>query len=164
MTSDELELAGSVLYKCEGTKLRRNKRYPNGNTFYYAIEFTNSDPVLIKLFLKFLRKIIKVEENKIKIELFLYPDHDKNNLIDRWSKITKVSIDNFQKIIDMKQKNTKYRPNPLGTCKIRCNGKNIFMKLNEVIVKRLGSKASLIKEIMERSDSGSFHRPGKSAA
>lgn len=145
MNDTDLELAGSVLYKCEGTKLRRNKRYPKGNTFYYAIEFTNSDPVLIRLFLKFLRKIVKVNEDKIKIELFLYPDHDKIKLSKRWSKITGIPNNNFQKIIDMKQKNAKYRPNPLGTCKIRCNGKNIFMKLSEIIIKRLGSKASLIK-------------------
>lgn len=140
----DLELIGSVLYKCEGTKFRKDKRYPNGNTFYYAIEFTNSDPVLIKLFLEFLRKIVKVDEDKIKIELFLYPDHDKIKLNKRWRKITNMPNDNFQKIIDMKQKNAKYRPNPLGTCKIRCNGKNIFMKLNEIIIKRLGPKASLL--------------------
>lgn len=144
MRISELELAGAILYKTEGTRLRRNSRYPTGNTFYYAIEFTNSDPVLIKIFLEFLKKIIKVKRNNIRCELFVYPDHDKEKLENFWSQVTTLPLKQFHKTILLKVKNSKYKPNPLGTCKIRYNSKTDYLKLNEIIKKWLGKRASLI--------------------
>src|SRR5579862_4685125 len=135
MTRDELELAGAILYKTEGTKLRRNKRYPLGNTYYYAIEFTNSDPVLIKIFLNFLRKKIKVMETNIRCELFIYPDHNKDELENFWAQTTKLPLHQFHKTILLRTKGSKYQPNPLGTCKIRYNSKADFLKLNAIIIK-----------------------------
>lgn len=145
MNKTELELAGAILYKCEGTKLRKDKRYLNGNTFYYAIEFTNSDPELIKLFLEFLRKIIKIDESKIKCEIFGYPDLNIVKLENFWSKITKIPLANFQKTILIKRKNFKFKPNPWGTCKIRYSNKESYKRLNQVIINNLGNASSLIK-------------------
>lgn len=145
MKLSELELAGAVLYKSEGTKLRKNDRYPLGNTYYYAIELTNSDPVLIKIFLEFLRKVLMVQEERLRCELFIYQDHDQKELELFWSKQTKIPLTRFHKTILLKAKNpSKYKPGPLGTCKIRFNGKEDFLKLNQIIKKRLGDKASLI--------------------
>lgn len=145
MNVPDLELAGAVLYKCEGTKLRKDTRYPNGNTFLYAIEFTNSEPVLVKLFLEFLRKVIKVDDKRLKSELFLYPDMNKEKLKQFWSEITNIHPENFHKTIILKAKTSKFKPNPLGTCKIRYVGKEAFLRLNAVIIKKLGFEASLVK-------------------
>jgi hypothetical protein len=142
MKKEDLELIGVTLYKCEGTKLRKDKRYPN--TYVYSIEFTNSDPILLNLYLKFLIEIIKIDKERIKIELFVYEDHNKDKLKKFWSDYLKIDLINFQKIIVQKTKGSKYRPNPLGTCKIRCSGKNDYLRLDEIIKKRLGKNASLI--------------------
>ncbi len=142
MNIKDLELVGVSLYKCEGTKLRKDKRYPN--TYIYAIEFTNSDPILLKLYVEFLIRVLKINKERVKVELFVYEDHDKNRLKNFWSNYLNISYVNFQKIIVQKTKGSKYRPNPLGTCKIRCSGKNDYIKLDSIIKKRLGKSASLI--------------------
>lgn len=142
MKVSDLELTGVVLYKCEGTKLRKDNRYKN--TYMYQLDFTNSDPVLVKLWVSFLRKILKVNEEKIKIELFTYSDHDEERLKKYWSKKLEIPLSGFQKTILMKTKGSKYMPNPLGTCKIRCSGKKDYLKLDSIIKKRLGKNASLI--------------------
>lgn len=144
MDLTELELAGALLYKCEGTKLRKDKRSSTGNIFYYQIEFTNSDPLLVKLFLRFLREVIKIDKERLKCELFLYPDLDKTAIEAKWSRITSIRKDRFNKTIILKA-NPRFKPNPLGTCKIRYVGKPEYVKMNNVIIKKLGKGASLIK-------------------
>lgn len=119
MNKSDLELIGAILYKCEGTKLRRDKRYPRGKTFYYTIEFTNSDPLLVKLFLRFLRKCVGIDFDQIRCELFLYPDQNVVDLVKKWTKFTGIDIHKFDKSIILKLKNSKFKQNPLGTCKIR---------------------------------------------
>jgi len=138
MSKNELELAGAILYKCEGNRLRRDKRYPN--TFHYVIEFTNSDPALIKLFLEFLRKIIKINEKRLHGLLFIYDDLNQKRIEKFWSSVTKIPIENFYKIQILHAKNSKYKPNPLGTCKIKYASKEAYLKLNNIIKEKLASK------------------------
>lgn len=131
MTRKQLEIAGAMLYACEGTKARRNPSWPK--SFIYAIELTNSNPKIIGLFAKFLSKILKVKHNRLRGQLFVYPDHDVNKLIAYWSEISGISVKQFQKPIILKQKNSKYKPNPLGTFKIRYNHKVDFLRLQKMI-------------------------------
>ena len=97
LTKRDLKIIGAVLYSCEGTKLRRDKRRKN-EIYYWVIEFTNSNPKLIKLFTVFLRKIIKIEENKLKGQLIIYSDIQKKKLEEFWSKISGIPLFNFNKI------------------------------------------------------------------
>jgi uncharacterized membrane protein len=122
MTKKNLTIAGAMIYACEGTKLRRDKRHEN--YYNYAIELTNSTP-----------ETIKAPWEKVHGQLFLYPDHNKNKLIRYWSKISNIPISQFQQVIMLKQKNSKYMPNPLGTFKIRYNSKIDFIKLQSIILK-----------------------------
>jgi hypothetical protein len=145
MDTKNLELAGAVLYKCEGAKLRKDKRYPNGKTVYYSIEFTNSEKYLIKLFLEFLRKIIGVEENKLRCELFLYADMNIEAVERKWQNVVQIPKTQFHKTIIFKTKVSRFKPNPLGTCKIRYTSKEKYIELNRIIIKKLGLAASLIK-------------------
>jgi hypothetical protein len=69
MTKRELRLLGAVLYLCEGTKLRKDPRYKN--TYIYGIEFTNSNPEIIALFLKFMIRELEISQAKIKAQLFI---------------------------------------------------------------------------------------------
>lgn len=131
MTTRELRLAGALLYVCEGTKLRKDTRYKN--TFIYAIEFTNSDPKIIALFRRFMIEQLKVDENRIKGQLFLYPDLDQKKVMNEWSRRTHIPINQFQKIIMLKAKVSKFKPSPLGTLKIRHSSKEKFLKLQSII-------------------------------
>ena len=135
----ELSIIGAILYSCEGTRLRRDRRREN-ETYHWVIEFTNSDPLLIKLFLQFLRDIIGVEEKRLKGQLFAYDDLDINDLKIFWSDCTKISLSNFNKAIVFKAKNGKFKPNPNGTFKVRYYSKEAFQKLNLLINNVLSSQ------------------------
>ncbi|MEK7573897.1 MAG: hypothetical protein AAB531_05765 [Patescibacteria group bacterium] len=124
------------MYICEGTKLRTDNR----NRKVHSVEFTNTDPRVIKLFLEFLRKIINAEEQRIKAELFIYPDHDEEGLIEFWSKSTKIPKERFNKTIRLKQKNYKFKPNPLGTFKIRYHHKKHFLRIQDMINESFGEE------------------------
>jgi len=116
---------------CEGTKLRKDPRYKN--TFIYAIEFTNSDPKIVRLFHEFMVKELQVDPKKIKGQLFLYPDLDKVGVMNEWSRRSRIPIAQFQKIIMLKSKISKFKPNPLGTFKIRYSDKATFLALQSII-------------------------------
>jgi hypothetical protein len=127
----ELTIIGITLYSCEGTRLRRDKRRKN-NVYYWVIEFTNSDYILIQLFLSFLRRIIKIDERRLKGQLFIYNDLDKKRLEKRWSRITSIPLGNFNRTIVFKSRNLKYKPNTNGTFKVRYHSKEGFQKLDSL--------------------------------
>lgn len=120
-----------MLYVCEGTKLRRDKR--GENRYIYGLDLTNCNPHVIALFIKFLVEIMHVDFSRVKGQLFIYPDHDPIQLIQYWSNVSSIPANQFQKIIVLKQKNSKYKPNPLGTFKIRYTNKDDFLKLQRMI-------------------------------
>ncbi|MCX6812451.1 MAG: hypothetical protein NTW79_02420 [Candidatus Berkelbacteria bacterium] len=131
MNKKELFYAGALLYACEGTVLRKDKR--GENRFNYAIEFTNSKSQPMALFAKFLREIIVIDESRLRGQLFAYPDHNKDELISYWSNVSGIPSSQFQKVIDLKQTSGKFNPSRYGTFKLRYNNKNDFLKLQEII-------------------------------
>ena len=143
MDKDDLLTAGLVAYLCEGTKLRKDLRYKN--TYHYAIEFTNSDPNLIKLFLDFLRQEIEIDENKLKCQLSIYDIQKINEIESFWSDLLKIPIKNFNKTYIFRPKNIKNKMLLRGTCKLRYHDKKSFLKLNELIIKNIGNQFNLVK-------------------
>lgn len=131
MTKKELSLAGALLYACEGTKLRRDKR--GKNTYYYSIELTNSSSEIIQLFMRFLREVIKSDMERVKGQLFIYEDQNESLVMDYWSKVSGIKKSNFNKNVMFKAKTGKFKPSPYGTFKIRYTDKLDFLKLQEII-------------------------------
>ena len=80
-----LKLAGSMLYWAEGAK--------TGGT----VKFVNSDPEMIKLFLRFMREVCGIHEDRLKLLMHLYPDQDEKYLKEFWSSLTKIPKNNFYK-------------------------------------------------------------------
>ncbi len=131
MTIKDLRLVGAILYLCEGTKLRKDPRYKS--TYIYAIEFTNSDPRLVSLFRRFMVGELNISPETIKAQLFIYPDLDPKKVVREWSRRVNIPASQFQKIIILKAKISKFKPNPLGTLKIRYSSKEKFLKLQSII-------------------------------
>ncbi len=116
---EALRLAGVMLYWAEGCK------------GWGTVKFVNSDPSMIKLFLCFLREICGVWENRLKLLIHMYPDHDENKLIDFWSNITKVPKKNFYKsFVHTKQKGTYKKKSLYGTITINYSDKKLLDKIN----------------------------------
>ena len=76
LSNKELKLIGATLYLCEGTR----GRIDNKGRKNFSVEFTNKDPRAIKIYLQFLRKVVNAIENRIKAQLFVYPDHNEISL------------------------------------------------------------------------------------
>lgn len=81
----------------------------------------------------FLKDIIEADWNRVKGQLFIYPDLDEQKLIKFWSKVSNIPQKQFQKCIMLKAKTTKFKPSPYGTFKIRYSCKEDFLKLERII-------------------------------
>ncbi|MDE2099925.1 MAG: hypothetical protein KGL39_21915 [Patescibacteria group bacterium] len=78
----ELWLIGAMLYWAEGTK--EKDRHGSG------VQFTNSDPQMIRVFLKWLSEMCKIPRERIYFDIFIHESKsaDVDKIIDFWSKTT----------------------------------------------------------------------------
>jgi len=123
-TGDEehLRIAGTMLYWGEGTK--------SGS----SVMFSNSDPQMVKLFLKFLREICGVEESRLRILLHIYDDQDENSLKTFWSKVTKIPLCQFSKTYYHSGKKGTYKKTCLyGTVSLRYSDNELLKIINNWI-------------------------------
>lgn len=103
LSKRELWLIGIALYWAEGSK---EKDYRPGS----GIKFTNSDPYMAGLFLKWLLEIIKLPREDIYIDITLHESskHRVKEVIGYWSKYTNFPEKEFKHIYFKKNKiNTK---------------------------------------------------------
>ena len=84
---EKLKMIGIVLYWCEG--------YKSGDKG--TVDFANSDPVMIGIFMHFLRKICGVDEKRIRIYLYCYANQNTNTLLRFWHSVTGIPYSQFTK-------------------------------------------------------------------
>jgi len=99
----------ATLYLCEGTKNKRS-----------AIVFGNSDPLIIKLFLRLLRNVFNVDEKKFRCTLQGREDQNTEELENFWSSTTGIPRTQFYKArIDARTKGKiSKKPEYKGVCRI----------------------------------------------
>lgn len=117
----ELFLIGVVLYWSEGTK-------KSGNRVGAMIDFANSDPAMVALFVKWLVTFADVGKSEIKLRLHLHENHSyrEKEIKRTWSKVTGLPITSFTK--------TNYKKhNPIT---IRKKIDNTYIGLVSVRVKK----------------------------
>lgn len=131
LSSKELFLVGISLYWAEGYK--RPIVIKGKIKTRHSVSMTNSDPNLIKIFLKFLRETCSVPEEKITANLRIYEHQNANYLLDFWSKTTRISPSNFQKfyygISKSSQGKRPFNILPYGTIQIRVNNTELYHKI-----------------------------------
>ncbi len=99
----------AVLYWAEGNKTDKS-----------GFKFANTDPALALLFLTLLRNAFQIENEKIKIYLYLHHYHNKKRSVEFWSKTLDVPKEQFAKVFIKSRKGTKRkRRNFAGVCFIR---------------------------------------------
>ncbi len=125
-----LKLAGIMLYWAEGSYREPGRsRRPN-----WTVEFTNSDPVMIRFFLRFLRKICGVQEERIRIHIYCYADQDLKVLQRFWIGATAVPFTQFTKPYVRKDTQKKYgRETKYGTVHIRYSDKRLLQQIRRWI-------------------------------
>lgn len=99
LTKRELWLIGIALYWAEGSK---EKEYRPGS----GVEFTNSDPEMINIFLLWLLKCCSVANDKIHFQLYLHETKKNDVLKIRkfWSITTGLSLEQFKSVYWKKDK------------------------------------------------------------
>jgi hypothetical protein len=118
-----LKLAGLVLYWGEGYKTKLS----------HGIDFANSDPNMVEIFVKFLRQIYRVDEKRFRILLYCYVNQDVTSLIDFWSKVARISKKQFTKPYIRKDFKEDGRKMKYGMIHIRYADKKLFLSIMKSI-------------------------------
>jgi transcriptional regulator with XRE-family HTH domain len=106
----DLLVAGLMLYYGEGTK--------TGNT----VDFANSDPMLLLVFLKFLRIICSIDTKKLRFYLYCFSDQDSESSITFWCSHLGVQRRQFTKPYVRSTLNKGKRTMKNGVSHIRYSG------------------------------------------
>ncbi len=102
----ELWMIGIALYWAEGAK---EKEYRPGA----RVSFSNSDPKMVKIFLKWLGKCCKISRKEIIFRIYLHETAEKRKtkIQKYWSKVTDLPLKCFQKISWKRSKISTKRKN-----------------------------------------------------
>jgi transcriptional regulator with XRE-family HTH domain len=85
LSERDLLVAGIALYAGEGAKT-------DG-----AVKLANSDPRMIQLFVRWLRRFFDIDESRLRLRLYLHDGLDIDEANRFWSKVTGIPIDQFGK-------------------------------------------------------------------
>jgi hypothetical protein len=109
---DVLHVAGCMLFWAEGSRERN------------AVIFTNSDPAMVRYFVRFLRECLAVPDHKMRITCNLFADHvaRQREIEDFWlgiaglprAQLTKSIVNVYSKHSQKKRRNKL----PYGTCRL----------------------------------------------
>ncbi len=120
ISSKELWLIGVMLYWAEGGKTNRG-----------LVRFSNSDPEMIKLMMKFFRKICKVPEAKFRGYIHIHPHLDYRAAEHYWSGLTDIPLKQFFKTYRKMNKASKQKRDtlPFGTMDVYICSTELFLKI-----------------------------------
>lgn len=122
LTKRELMLIGTALYWAEGNKKDR-----------WRIRFSNSDPAIIALIMRFFREVCNVKEDKFIAEINIHPNTSKEKAKIFWSKILSIHQGQFRKTVVAVSKSSKLkRPIntlPYGTLQINISDINLVNRI-----------------------------------
>lgn len=124
--TERLKIIGAMLYWGEGYK---------GNDVSPAkhVDFANSDPDMISLFIAFLRNTFVLNESKFRVLLYCYSDQDVENLIIFWSKRTKISKSQFIKPYIRNDFKIDGKKMKYGLIHIRYYDKKLLLEIKKMI-------------------------------
>ncbi len=104
-----LKVVGASLYWAEGYKSGRN-----------MVNFSNSDPSMVRLMMEFFRRVCKVPSQKFRGVVHIHPHLDKENAEQFWSKNSGIPLDQFHSVQLAVSRASKQKRDtlPLGTFRI----------------------------------------------
>ncbi len=117
---EKLRLIGVALYLGEGGKSQNR------------VDFTNSNPEIIRLIMIFFRQTCKVREEKFRIQLSIHDGKNIPRAKKYWSEITGVPEKQFIKVnlsISKYSKKKRRKKLPFGTIQIRIADVRLFHRI-----------------------------------
>jgi hypothetical protein len=128
ISEKELLLIGASIYWGEGSKSERMTSTP--------LDFSNSDPLMVSVYMKFLRQILKVPEERIGAGIHLYSSTPINKAKKFWALTTGLPENRFFIINQVSKASQGKRPFnilPYGTIAIKVSSRIQFHKVKGMI-------------------------------
>jgi len=120
LTKRDLLIIGTVLYWAEGYK-RLHVR-DGKERMSHTVSFVNSDPIMVRAFLRFLREILCVPPDAIRLTMRLHSHASEKRARAYWTHITKLPMSCFRQTTNMisSASNGKrpYNRLPFGTLQV----------------------------------------------
>ncbi len=126
----ELALVGAALYWGEGYKKQDTSRSP-------YVGFSNSDPDMVRLFLYFLKGVLRIPTERIKCDIRVFPTTKGNGCIDFWSNATQLPREQFSvsRYVSRSSKGSRpFHAIPNGTLSVRVYDRRSFFKIKGYIM------------------------------
>lgn len=121
--SKELELIGTILYWGEGYKTEKAS----------GIDFTNSDPEMAELFMRFLRDRYILDECRIRPLVYCYSNQHVPTLISFWSRKLNVPRSQFTRPYVRSDYRDSERKMKYGLIHIRYSDKKLLLDVLNLI-------------------------------
>jgi len=120
LSQNRLFLIGVALYWAEGNQ--KTKRF----------QFTNSNPDMIKIMMRWLKDICNVKSTDIKYRLFIHDIYSNEGCEKFWSDIVGEPLSRFLKTIYKSNSHkTKKNPNYKGCLKVDVRGSELYWKVQK---------------------------------
>lgn len=124
ISNRELLLIGTALYWGEGYKKLVIK--DGIERTHHVVSLANSDPAMIKVFIKFLTEIISVSKQDINISMRIFKHINEESALKYWCNVTGLNKNNFYRtsytISKSSQGKRPYNRLPYGTIQVTvCN-------------------------------------------
>lgn len=132
----ELKAIGAMLYWGEGAK---GGKAGSCN----SVDFANSDPKMIIVFMRFLRDFCGIDEKRLRCYLYCYSDQKPKKLIKFWSKFTQIPANQFTKPYIRRDFKKNSRKMEYGLIHIRYNDKKLLIEIENMIEYYMNKYASI---------------------
>ncbi|WKZ26263.1 MAG: hypothetical protein QY304_02600 [Candidatus Paceibacterota bacterium] len=122
----DLKIVGAMIYWGEGSK-----------TGHWTARISNSDPLVIKVMMRFFREVCSVPEDKFRGHIHTFESADIEETERYWSKISGIPRSQFYKTY-LKQSKISLRKRktlPYGTLDIDVNDMKVFLTIKGWIEK-----------------------------
>lgn len=120
------EIILAMLYWGEGFK-------GNENSKMTTLDFANSDPEMIEVYMKAFRNTYEFEEKKLRVLLYCYSNQDIPRLINFWSKLTRIPKGQFSKPYVRTDSRVNARVMKYGLIHIRYSDKKLLLEIKNLI-------------------------------
>ncbi|MEK7093057.1 MAG: hypothetical protein AAB927_01070 [Patescibacteria group bacterium] len=119
----ELNAIGAMLYWAEGHKTSSAP----------GIDFANSDPRMLVLFMKFLRSRYHLDEKRLRVYIYCYANQPIDGLKEYWSKLLGIPRPQFTKPYVRENPTMNARQMPYGLVHIRYSDKKLLLDVLNLI-------------------------------
>lgn len=124
LNPDTSRLLCSLLYWCEGAKIRRS------NTF----SFTNSDPLLVATFMRLFRAGFPIDERKLRLNIHVHDYHNPEEQLRFWSRIATIPLEQCHKPYQKPHTAKRTREGYQGCASIRYHDTDLARRLELIAV------------------------------